>query len=270
MAKTTMPSARDEGAIKPPVNLAKYYVTTALLALIGTPLAVSIGMVGYIFGLPLLLPVFVWFLYARMAKLPDSAFHAIMPVVLSFCYYMSVWALVFGLAQYRFTDPLFGGYFLIVTAPYLVINILLAIMGNHSLFPALQVAVLAVTSATVLLTRKICKKRLKYDRRLFICLALVVGLSGVAAYQFFERGAAVLLPDYSVERVEDEVDLSQYRPFDGIAPTEENILTGAYPFTIDVYAVTAGTQNENARKLIDWIISPQGQDAVEQCGYVRN
>ena len=56
---------------------------------------------------------------------------------------------------------------------------------------------------------------------------------------------------------------------DRIAPTGENILTGAYHFTVDVYAVTAGTQNENAGKLIDWIVSPQGQGAVEQCGYVR-
>ena len=56
---------------------------------------------------------------------------------------------------------------------------------------------------------------------------------------------------------------------DGIEPTVENIRTGAYPFTVDVYAVTAGSNNENIPKLLDWLLSEQGQTLVEQSGYVR-
>jgi phosphate transport system substrate-binding protein len=55
----------------------------------------------------------------------------------------------------------------------------------------------------------------------------------------------------------------------GVEPTIENIRSGAYPFTVDVYAVTAGTENENVPKLIEWILSDQGQAFIEQCGYVR-
>jgi phosphate transport system substrate-binding protein len=55
---------------------------------------------------------------------------------------------------------------------------------------------------------------------------------------------------------------------DGIAPTVENIRNGSYPFTIDFYAVTAGTQNPHVPELLDWILSDQGQAAIEQCGYV--
>ncbi|MCL2225421.1 MAG: substrate-binding domain-containing protein [Defluviitaleaceae bacterium] len=55
---------------------------------------------------------------------------------------------------------------------------------------------------------------------------------------------------------------------DGIAPTPENIRNGTYPFTVNVYAVTAGTTNENAHKLIDWLLSPQGQNFIELCGVV--
>ena len=55
----------------------------------------------------------------------------------------------------------------------------------------------------------------------------------------------------------------------GIEPTVENIRNGAYPFIIDVYAVTAGSTNENTEKLINWILSEQGQSFIELCGYVR-
>ena len=51
-------------------------------------------------------------------------------------------------------------------------------------------------------------------------------------------------------------------------PTVENIRNGAYPFTIDVYAVTAGSANENTDALIAWILSEQGQEFIEICGYV--
>ena len=54
----------------------------------------------------------------------------------------------------------------------------------------------------------------------------------------------------------------------GIAPTVENIRSGAYPFTTEVYAVTVGVSG-NAKKLIQWILSPQGQNFIEVCGYVR-
>ena len=57
---------------------------------------------------------------------------------------------------------------------------------------------------------------------------------------------------------------------DGIEPTVEHIRNGTYPFTVDVYAVTAGSTNANTQKLIDWVLSAQGQDFIEQCGYVKN
>jgi phosphate transport system substrate-binding protein len=55
---------------------------------------------------------------------------------------------------------------------------------------------------------------------------------------------------------------------DGVEPTVENIRSGAYPFTIDVYAVTAGSKNENVPRLISWLLSEQGQALIEQSGYV--
>jgi phosphate transport system substrate-binding protein len=54
----------------------------------------------------------------------------------------------------------------------------------------------------------------------------------------------------------------------GIAPTVENIRNGSYPFTQDVYVVTAGTLNPHVRELIDWLLSLQGQELIEKVGYV--
>ncbi|MCL2589011.1 MAG: substrate-binding domain-containing protein, partial [Oscillospiraceae bacterium] len=55
---------------------------------------------------------------------------------------------------------------------------------------------------------------------------------------------------------------------DGIYPSKENIRNGTYPFTVDVFAVTAGTTNPHVRELIAWMLSPQGQELIEKTGYV--
>jgi phosphate transport system substrate-binding protein len=70
---------------------------------------------------------------------------------------------------------------------------------------------------------------------------------------------------------------------DGVAPTKESIASGEYPFAVDFVAVTAkpvdpedeAEQREthperiaNTARLIDWILSPQGQSLVEKVGYV--
>jgi len=55
---------------------------------------------------------------------------------------------------------------------------------------------------------------------------------------------------------------------DGVQPTVENIRNGTYPLTVDLYAVTAGTNNTNVPKLLDWVVSAEGQKLIEQVGYV--
>lgn len=54
----------------------------------------------------------------------------------------------------------------------------------------------------------------------------------------------------------------------GVAPTNENILSGTYPLTVDLYMVTAGEPTPSARKLMDWMLSKQGQKMIEDTGYV--
>jgi phosphate transport system substrate-binding protein len=85
----------------------------------------------------------------------------------------------------------------------------------------------------------------------------------------YENGASALGYSfrYYVTGMEQNDDV-KLLAIEGVAPTVENIRNGSYPFTIDFYAVTAGTQNPHVPELIDWILSEQGQAAIEQCGYV--
>ena len=55
---------------------------------------------------------------------------------------------------------------------------------------------------------------------------------------------------------------------DGVAPTIENIKNGTYPSITPLYAVTtAGEENENVQKLLDWVLSDEGQYIIEETGY---
>jgi len=55
---------------------------------------------------------------------------------------------------------------------------------------------------------------------------------------------------------------------DGVFPTAENIESGTYPITGPLYAVTYEEQtNENVQRLLDWILSEEGQSIVRETGY---
>lgn len=56
---------------------------------------------------------------------------------------------------------------------------------------------------------------------------------------------------------------------DGVAPTVENIQNGTYAIIAPVYAVSyEGNPNKNVQKLLDWMLTEEGQYIIEQTGYV--
>ncbi len=55
----------------------------------------------------------------------------------------------------------------------------------------------------------------------------------------------------------------------GVYPDETNIQNGLYPLTSSFYvAYRKDTPNPNVKKLVDWILSQEGQRLIEGCGYV--
>ena len=56
----------------------------------------------------------------------------------------------------------------------------------------------------------------------------------------------------------------------GVYPSAENIRNGQYPVVASFYAIyRADNYNPNIKILIDWILSDEGQNLIEECGYVR-
>ncbi len=55
---------------------------------------------------------------------------------------------------------------------------------------------------------------------------------------------------------------------DGVEPMIGNIKDGSCPLTVCLYAVTTADATSNTKKLIDWLLSEQGQRLIERCGYV--
>ena len=91
-------------------------------------------------------------------------------------------------------------------------------------------------------------------------------INEVAQYKNFKNAIGYTFRFYSTEMVQNKkIKLLQ---IDGIAPTKENIHNNSYPLTTEFYIVTAGNENPNVEKLIDWILSSQGQQLVEKAGYV--
>lgn len=54
---------------------------------------------------------------------------------------------------------------------------------------------------------------------------------------------------------------------DGVKPDKNTIASGEYPLSAEFYAITAGSNNPNIDRFIEWILSPQGQYLVEKTGY---
>ncbi|MCL1820237.1 MAG: substrate-binding domain-containing protein [Oscillospiraceae bacterium] len=101
------------------------------------------------------------------------------------------------------------------------------------------------------------------------------GMYNAVAYKNYRNSLGYSFLYYIRDMIaEDKV---KFLSINGIEPTSENIANDTYPFANDFYAITIVRETEteedaermmNTEKLIDWILSPQGQSLVEKTGYV--
>lgn len=55
----------------------------------------------------------------------------------------------------------------------------------------------------------------------------------------------------------------------GVYPDAENIRNGSYPISTNFYVVyRSDNDNPNVQALVDWLVSEEGQEMIEQTGYV--
>jgi phosphate transport system substrate-binding protein len=103
--------------------------------------------------------------------------------------------------------------------------------------------------------------------------------NAIASYKNYKNAIGYSFRFY-IESMLNDAELKQVKllRIDGIAPNVLSIASGEYPFAESFYAVTARNREpaddderarrENAKRLIDWILSAQGQELVEKTGYV--
>lgn len=83
-----------------------------------------------------------------------------------------------------------------------------------------------------------------------------------------ESGAMGYSFRYFIEELNQEKDV-KILSVDGVYPSIENIENGSYPLVTDVCLITRKDDpNPNVRKMIDFVLSEQGQMIVNKTGYV--
>lgn len=61
----------------------------------------------------------------------------------------------------------------------------------------------------------------------------------------------------------------KYISVDGVKPTPDTVRDNSYPFTVPLYAVTLKSNtNPNISRLLDWVLSYEGQSLLEKTGYI--
>lgn len=90
----------------------------------------------------------------------------------------------------------------------------------------------------------------------------------IAAYDNSEKAIGYSVYYYANSMYSKET--IKFMKLDGFEPNNETIKSDKYPFTSAYYAVLKKTEpkDSNARKLLAWILSDEGQKLAEQSGYV--
>ena len=92
-------------------------------------------------------------------------------------------------------------------------------------------------------------------------------LTGPAAYRNLPNAAGYALRAEC--RALPDAGRVKYLAVGGVAPTDENIKRGSYPFFETLYAVVLkDNKNPNVAALLEWIQSEQGAELAEKTGFV--
>ncbi len=90
-------------------------------------------------------------------------------------------------------------------------------------------------------------------------------ISKTADYKNYKNAIGYSFRYYSQEMVNNnQIKLLN---IEGIEPNLNNIENGTYPIASEFFAVTRANADENTKKLLDWVLSNQGQELVEKTGY---
>ena len=95
-------------------------------------------------------------------------------------------------------------------------------------------------------------------------------LEAVADYDNSADALGYTVYYYLTNMEQDKLDTSELLSIDGVAPTNESIASGEYPYVNDFYVVIRKDAAEDSpeRILYNWIISEQGKELARRENYV--
>jgi phosphate transport system substrate-binding protein len=201
---------------------AKYFTKTTIMALIAMPVIVGIGGITMLFtmGFGLLLSplvvaaVWTWYIrrQAKRETLPENLSQTLLPIFISFAYYMSMWVLLFGIAGYSYdtmTNSFFPSLFFL-TLPYFGASFIFAFIGLWWAFP---IKYGLVTLAMLIPTLIICRRKISLSRQMLMLIVCMIALAGISAFQFYARSSRFVGRVGDTQVVRDDIDTFRYRPF---------------------------------------------------------
>ncbi len=100
-------------------------------------------------------------------------------------------------------------------------------------------------------------------------VSAMMGVIKKVAQYANEKGAIGYSFRYFLEELGQEKGVKMLS-IDGVYPTPENIENGSYPLTTDVCLITRKDDpNPSVQKMIDFIVSEEGQEIVKKTGYAH-
>lgn len=98
---------------------------------------------------------------------------------------------------------------------------------------------------------------------------VIDGMGGIiektADYKNYKNAIGYSFLYYSTQMVQN--GSIKLLSIDTVKPSRENIVNGTYPYVSNFYAITRENPSENTKRLINWILSDEGQYLVQQTGY---
>lgn len=104
------------------------------------------------------------------------------------------------------------------------------------------------------------------EKQIKVATLMGTMIENIAEYQN-TRGAIGYTYRYYATQMNTNKDI-KLLAINGIEPTEENIRNGTYPFIVEAFMVTRENPTTETQQFVDWVLSPQGQQLVQDVGYV--
>lgn len=202
------------------MNSKGFYFKTFLLALVISPLFISIGAAASLliksnWGKMLCLSIayicafVLWvFYYTRSTAPSNSPFITLVAIAVSFMYYLVVWMVFFYINGYRYNFNLCFDMFLL---PFLGVKVLLF---WNQLYQWLLFAIIVhymVIVAAFIIVMAVQKRRIKIALRQSVASLLIfVIVLSLAGYQFYDRSYKIISPGDNTEKVQSSFPLTHY------------------------------------------------------------